>query len=91
MGVAWCSPRLRGWSSTSSPPNGTSSVREFASYRRAVHAAPTKPSVVANMGYVGLIAIILICGLFADGLLPKSRIKELAKRVEELEKIARSK
>ncbi len=36
--------------------------------------------------HAGLIAIILICGLFADGLLMKQKVKKLNERVERLER-----
>ena len=38
------------------------------------------------MEYAGLIAIIFICGLFADGLLVRQKVKNRIERVERLEK-----
>ncbi|MEZ5963120.1 MAG: hypothetical protein R3F56_04660 [Planctomycetota bacterium] len=38
------------------------------------------------MEHLDLIAIILICGLFADGLLVKQKVKNLTERVEALER-----
>ena len=32
------------------------------------------------------VAIILVCGLFADNIVTKDKLKELAERVKELEK-----
>ena len=34
----------------------------------------------------GLVAIILICGLYADNILTKDKLKKLTERVEDLEK-----
>lgn len=37
------------------------------------------------MEHIGLIAFILICGLFADSLLTKQKLKELSERIKNLE------
>ncbi len=48
---------------------------------------PTSIAATAHMEeHAGLIAIILICGLFADSLLMKQKVKNLDERVERLER-----
>ena len=39
--------------------------------------------------WLGIIAVMLLCGLFADGLLMKHKIKDLAGRVKNLERAER--
>ena len=35
---------------------------------------------------IGYIAVILICGLFADNILMKDKLKKLKERIDDLEK-----
>jgi hypothetical protein len=43
------------------------------------------------MENTGLIAIILICGMFADGLLMKRKLQTLSGRIKDLEKSIKGK
>jgi len=47
------------------------------------------PNYNAMIEYAGFIAIILGCGLFADSLLTKQKVKNLTERINDLEKAMR--
>lgn len=55
-------------------------VRE---HRRWQHACP-------QMDYLGSIAVILVCGLFADNILLRRKLADQERRIRALEDIRRS-